>query len=509
MRAALAALGLALAAMPARDETLADAIALAYQTNPTLQSERAQLRGVDEGYVQARSALGPTASLQIAPSWDQTRFGYASPGASNSGLAQVTISQSLYAGGRDALGVAAARNQIASARQALRATEGNVMLAVIQAYADVVRDAGSLVVREKNLEVLKGQVTEAKVRVRDGELTLTDVAQAEAQLANDRALLSTAQGQLQISRAEFTTAVGENPGELAPGPPLPGLPSAADGAFDIAEAQSPELMQAKFTEAGSRDKVAVARAAWRPTVSLNVVAGYTGPVVPFGVRAVEREVTGQAVITQPLFTSGLIGSQVRQALDQNTSDRIAIETSRRVMVQNVANAWNQILVSRANAVFQRDDVRAAGFAFTGMRIEYKAGLRATLDVLISEEALRDAELSLLAAEHDQYVAEATLLRVIGRLEAPDLVPGLPQYDPAENLRRVENRGQVPWTPLVERIDGLGTPGAGQQAIPAPRGIAERPAMAPAAPAAPSEAMITALPTAPIPGTASPAPPPAR
>jgi len=240
-----------------------------------------------------------------------------------------------------------------------------------------------------------------------------------------------------------------------------------------------------------------------------VVAGYTGPVVPFGVRAVEREVTGQAVITQPLFTSGLIGSQVRQALDQNTSDRIAIETSRRVMVQNVANAWNQILVSRANAVFQRDDVRAAGFAFTGMRIEYKAGLRATLDVLISEEALRDAELSLLAAEHDKCVAEATLLRVIGRLEAPDLVPGLPQYDSAGNLRQVENCGQVPWAPLVERIDGLGAPGAGQQAIPAPRPIAERPAMAPADPAAPSEAMITALPSAPIPRTASPAPPPAR
>ncbi|MGI9169579.1 MAG: TolC family outer membrane protein [Caulobacteraceae bacterium] len=505
--ARLAALCLALVGTGARGETLADAIALAYQTNPTLQSQRAQVRIADEGYVQARAALGPTANLQVASTYNQNRIGYASPFESNAGQAQVTLTQPVYLGGRGALGVAVATAQVRAAREALRATEGNVMLAVIEAYADVARDAGSLEVRAKNLQVLVDQVKEAKARRRAGELTLTDVAQAQAQLAGERALYSTAQGQLQASRAAYATAVGRNPGELAPAPPLPGLPSAVDQAFDLAEARSPELSEAKFTELGSKERVAQARGAYRPTLSLTAILGYTGPVTPFDPRAVERSVTGEVVVSQPLFTSGLIGSQVRAALDQNTSDRISIETTRRAVVQNVANTWNQILVERANVAFQSEQVRLAAIAFTGMRIEYKEGLRATIDVLISEETLRDAELSKLNAVHDRYIAEASLLRVIGRLEGPDLAPGLPQYDSAANLRDVENRGAVPWTALVQRLDALGEPGAGQRSIVAPKAISVAPTIAKPNPTPPPDGLITAIPTAPIPGTVSPAPPP--
>lgn len=497
---------LVLGAAGARGESLAEAIALAYQTNPTLQSQRAQVRGVDEGYVQARAALGPTAALQATAAYDQTRFGYASPSATNNGQVQLNVSQALYTGGREALGVSAARAQIAAARQSLRATEGNVILAVIQAYADVIRDAKALTVRAKNLKVLADQVTQARARVRDGELTRTDVAQAEAQLASERALYSTAQGQLQLSRAAYATVVGRDPGDLDPMTALPGLPATIDLAFDEAADQSPELTQSKYAEIGSRDRVAVARAAHRPTITLNLTAGYTGSLVPFSANQVERVVMGQAVISQPLFTSGLIGSQIRQALDQNTGDRIAIEITRRAMVQNVANAWNQMLVSRSNVGFQAENIRAAEIAFRGMTIEYREGLRATLDVLIAEETLRDAELSLLAAEHDQYVAEATLLRVIGRLEGPALLPGLPRYDVTANLHRVENRGAVPWSSLIETLDAMGAPNAGQGPISAPRAMDQPSGLAPPNTNPVTDGLVTSLRTAPIPGTVGPEPP---
>lgn len=488
---------------------LADAIALAYQSNPTLQSQRAQLRGVDEGLVQARAALGPTASVQVSSTYQNTRLGYASPLEANSGQAQLTVSQSLYSGGRNALEIAAARDQIAASRQSLRATEGNLMLAVIQAYADVVRDTSALEVRAKNLKVLSDQVTETRVRVKDGELTLTDVAQAEAQLAAEHALYSTAQGQLQISRGQYATVVGANPDSLEPPPLLPGLPTTVDDAFTVAEADSPERLQALYSEETSHERVRAARSVYRPTVSAQIVAGYSGPATPFGVKHEERSVVGEIVISQPLFTSGLIGSQVRQALDQNTSDRIGIETTRRTEVQNVANAWNQILVSRTNVESEKEQIRAANIAYTGMRIEYRAGLRATLDVLIAEETLRDAELALLAARHDQYVAEATLLRVIGRLDAPDLVAGLPQYDVAENLRHIERQGAVPWMPVVQAIDALGAPGAGEHAIPAPAPAAVGAALAPPNPIRPDGALIETLPVVPVPGTVSGEPPPGR
>jgi len=484
-----------LAAFPATAESLADAIAAAYQSNPTLQSQRALLMSADEGYVQARAALGPTVSLEGTATHTQTRFGYLSPTEANNGNVQLTLSQSLYSGGRAALNVSAAEAHIAAAREVLRIAEGNVILAVVQAYADVIRDAAALGVREQNVQVLTDEVKESHAREHAGEITRTDVAQAETQLAGERALLSTSRGQLQVSRAAYATVVGQNPGALDPYPPLPGLPHTIDDAFSRADRDSPELLQARFTEIESEDRVRVARAVNRPTILVGVVAGYSGPITPFSEQAIQRAVTGQVTVTQPLFTNGLNGSLIRQALDQNTSDKIAIETSRRSVVQTIANAWNQMLVSGDNVAFQRENVRAAQVAFTGMRIEQRAGQRATLDVLITEQNLVNAQLLLLAAQHDQYVAEAALLRSIGRLEGAYLIANLPIYDPAAHLRRVSRRGVAPWTPITRAIDSLGAPGVGRRPAVGPSVIAAPAALAPASPP-PAGALIETLPTSP-------------
>ena len=364
-----------IAASYAHCETLADAIALAYHSNPTLQRDRAMLEGIDEGVAQARAVLGPTASLQGAVGYDQTRLGYARPIEANQGQAQFSLSQTLYSGGRDALAVAAARADVAAGRQTLRAAEGDLLLTVIQAYADVLRDAASVLVREKSVAVLSDEVAESRAREKDGEITRTDVAQAETQLAGERALLSTARGQLRVSRAAYATAVGQNPGTLDAAPDLPGLPHTVDEAFAISERESPDLMQARFAEVGSADRVRAARALDRPQITVGITGGYLGAIAPFQAGNVERSVSAQVTVTQPLFTNGANGSRIRQALDQNTADEISIEISRRSVVQDVGNAWNQVLVAAGNTALQRDAVGAAQAAFAGMRIEQRAGQR--------------------------------------------------------------------------------------------------------------------------------------
>ena len=479
----------------ARAETLADAIAMAYQTNPALQAQRAQLMGIDETYVQARAAMGPMATLQGTAIYNQNRFGYQSPVESNIGQVQLTITQPLYGGGRNAANVLAARAGVDAARQALRVTEGNVVLAVIQAYADVVRDGAALAVREKNVQVLNDEVVESRARERGGEITRTDVAQAETQLAGERALLSTARGQLQVSRAQYATLVGQNPAALYPPPPLPGLPRGIDDAFRLAEGDNPDLLQAKFAAAESDARVRAARAAYRPAVSASIAAGYSGTITPFNERAARRSVVAQVTVTQPLFTNGMIQSQVRQALDQTTVDRFGIETSRRAVTQNVANAWNQVLVAGDNVAFQSENVRAAQAAFAGMRIEQRAGQRATLDVLITEQNQVNAQILLLNARHDQFVAQATLLRAVGHLEAPDLIASLPKYEPARHFRGVRRRGQAPWTSLARAADAVGAPGVGRRPTvqtPMPTGPS---ALAPAGPA-PRGGLVDSLPLSP-------------
>ena len=456
----------------AQAETLADAIAMAYQTNPTLQAERAGQRGLDETYVQARAGFRPTVGVNASVAYEREDFG-AEGGAtttaagafvvsqgtgrieSNAGTAQLTVTQPLYTGGRTTAAVRSAEATVNAGREDLRSTEESILLAVVQAYEDVRRDQRIVGIRRNNVDVLSSQLDETSAKFQVGQVTRTDTAQAAAQLAAARALLTSAQAQLQISRAEYAAVVGQNPGDLATPPTLPGLPPTVDEAFDIAEADNPTLKKAVATEQSSRQKVVEAKAANRPTISLQGSLGYEGALQPFAVRDYDQAITAMATVTQPIFTGGLNQSNIRAALEQNNVDRINIETARRQVVQGVSQAWNTMSASHANITSDNEQVRSASVAFEGEQAEYRAGLRTTLDVLISQENLRDAQLSLVQAQHDDYVAEANLLSAMGRLEARSLLRGVALYDPKVSFNKVKHAGAVPWEDAVEAIDSIG------------------------------------------------------
>ncbi len=477
-------------ACPARAETLADAIALAYQSNPQLLAQRASLRTLDEGYVQARAGWGPTIGLSGQAYWQHTDFGHeasnvlsstsvasatgaggqagTSAGSSvavqntaasnlNYGYAAITATQPLYTGGKVAAEVGAAQAVVEAGRQTLRATEANVLQAVVTAFEDVRRDAAILRIRNEATTVLGSQAAETQAKFGVGQVNRVDVAQAQAQLSAAQSLVASARAQLAISRAAYLAAVGQAPGELAEPPPLPGLPPSVDQAFDAAEADSPALLQAKLTEAASRARVAAARANLRPTLSAQASYGAEGALQPFAGRDFDRVATGEVVFTQPLFTAGLNGSLIRQSLDQNTADRISIETARRSVVQQVSQAWETLAGARASVTSDVAGLAAAGAAFAGIREEYRVGLSTTLDVLIQQQTLESAQLALTSARHDAYVAEASLLAVMGRLQAGDLVTGVPVYDPRRAFDRVKAKGATPWEPLVAAVDRAGEP----------------------------------------------------
>jgi len=175
----------------------------------------------------------------------------------------------------------------------------------------------------------------------------------------------------------------------------------------------------------------------------------------------DRQLTGSVGLTMPIFTGGLTSSQVRQAAELNNADRMAIERARRDAVQDVAQAWNVLLGARANLVANEEQVRAARSAFDGTREEAQVGLRTTLDLLNAEQELRRAELDLITARRDEYVAAAQVLAAMGDLEAENLTEGVPIYDPARNFDRVRRSwGWTPWEHAVEMIDRVGAPPIG-------------------------------------------------
>lgn len=456
---------LAVLAAPASAETLADAIALAYQTNPTLQGQRASQRALDETVVQARTGLRPTVSLSADASWRDTEVTDSDAGTptSRSSGAGLSVSQPLYTGGRVASDISAARADVLTGREGLRSVEAQVLQAVITAYVDVRRDQERLRIATDNVAVLQRQLDEAKARFEVGEITRTDVAQAEARLAAARASYASSQAQLAISRASYAAVVGQNPGDLAPEPSLGELlPASVDEAFTAAEQANPQVLAAEYAERASAARLAAARAERRPTISATGAFGYdSGPGGQF--ESYTDSVTGSVTVRVPIFTGGLISSGVRAANERNRADQLGIEEARRDALRTVSQAWNSLVGARANLAANEEQVRATRIAFEGVRQEAQVGLRTTLDVLNAEQELRNAELALVNARRDEYVASAALLAAMGKLEARYLTPDVPVYDAAANSKRVGAAwGWVPWEPVLEAVDRVGGP-----AVPAP------------------------------------------
>lgn len=448
-------------AAPAAAETLADAIAMAYESNPTLQAQRATQRALDETYVQARSGWRPTLSLTGQAIYTETRtprealrLGQRTIDEGNSAAAGLSFSQPIWTGGRVAAAVSAAQSDIMQGRENLRRIESQVIGQVVQAYADVRRDQEALRIRQENVAVLQRQLEESNARFEVGEITRTDVAQSQARLAAAQSQLQVAEAQLGNSRSNYAAAVGRNPGTLEPEPSLAFLlPPTVDEAFTGAESYNPQLRAQQFAEQASRARVAGARAERMPTVSVNSGVTFGGPAEPFERDLYSREFTARATVTVPLFNGGLTTSRIRQSIERNNADRINIETQRRTVLQQVTQSWNQLIAARANIGSTAEQVRAARIAAEGTRQEQQVGLRTTLDVLNAEQELRNAELSQVSARRDEYVAAASVLSAMGRLEARNLIPTEPQYDAKANFRKLRiTWGWVPWEEPISIID---------------------------------------------------------
>jgi outer membrane protein len=443
---------------PAWAETLQEALALAYQTNPSLLAQRANQRALDESIVQARAGLRPSLDVTVSANYSRTWSDSLGNSESDTGGVSLGLSQTLWSGGRIGHGISAAEATILAGREDLRDIEQTVLASVIQAYADVIRDSEILAIRESNLGVLQRQLEEASARFEVGEITRTDVAQSESRLAQSEADLANARAQLSVSRATYAAVVGQAPGDLAPMPVLPGIPTDFDNALDVALLDNPGIRSAGYNLRAAEANVAAAKAEYLPSVRLTAsYGGSAGDLGNLNDIADETRFQAGATISVPLFTGGLNSSRVAQALERANVAQINVEGERRSTLQAVSSAYAQSISARASLQAGEEAVRAATVAAEGVRQEAQVGLRTTLDVLNQELELRSAQVTLASARRNEYVAQANLLASMGRLEGQDLDAAMTVYDPAANYNRVRNRGGLPWDGLVETIDRLAAP----------------------------------------------------
>jgi outer membrane protein len=436
----------ALVSGTASADTLREALVSTYRANPTLTGQREALRATDANVAIARAAGRPQVSGTAGLNRDLTRSGVLDVGGKGPDLSLgVDVSYPLFNGGSVRNNIRAAQRRVEAGRATLRAVEGDVFTEAVAAYMDVIRDRAVVELNANNVRVLTTNLEATRDRFEIGDLTRTDVAQSEARLQLARANLETVRGRLQASEANYRRVVGNPPGDLAPPPPLPPLPATAEEAIRIALSDNPDLLAVTRQAQAAGLDVNVARAGRLPTVSTGVSGTYVnslsgGQVSP--ITGIEGPATGTQTTAGvnariPIFQGGLPSAQIRRAqavegqlLEQTIATERSVVSVTRAAFATYRAAQNAI---QSNTVA----VQANELALEGARAERNVGTRTVIDVLNAEQELLNAQVALVTAKRDAYVAGFQLLNAMGQAEADDLgLEGGALYDPLGNYRRV-------------------------------------------------------------------------
>ena len=436
------ALTVALGASPLalQAETLADALVGAYTHSGLLDQNRALLRAADEDVAAAGAALKPVLSwsASLTQSYSRNPSQFTGSAVSNNNLqASVNLIGSLllYDFGASQYRIEATKETVLATRETLRAVEQQVLLRAISAYFGVVAARESVALRENNLRLLSQELRAAQDRFEVGEVTRTDVALAEAQLAQARSGLAGAQGNAVQAFEEYRNVVGRKPGRLSPPPKLPKVGSDIKAAKGLAMRRHPQMIGAQHQVAAADLLIKASEAAMRPTVTLNGSLGLTESLSSsdFGRSASIGLQAGQTI-----YSGGRLSSAVRRAMAQRDAQRGNLHTVRHNIAQEVGNAYAILASAQAQLAASEEQVRAARIAFRGVREEASLGARTTLDVLDAEQALLDASSALVSTRADLYVAAYRVIAATGQLTAQDLRLPVQIYDPAAYYNLVKD-----------------------------------------------------------------------
>lgn len=421
-------------------ETLADALVGAYGHSGLLDQNRALLRAADEDVAIAAATLKPV--LRWAASVEQN-YGRARQNAaigvqdtdSLRASASLIGEFLLYDFGATALRVEAAKETVLATREALLGIEQQVLLRAVQAYMGVFEAREFVDLRRNNLRVLTQELRAAENRFEVGEVTRTDVALAEAQLAQARSGVSTAEGNLQIAIEEYRNVVGRAPGNVTPPPSLPDLSNDIDQAKAVAVRTHPDLKAVQRRVSAAELLIRQAKASKKPTVSLQGTLSLSENLDSSNFS------TGGAIglnASGTIYQGGARSAEVRRAIAQRDAQRGDLHVVRHSVQQDVGNAYARLRSARASLEASDGQIRAARIAFRGVREEATLGARTTLDVLDAEQALLDAGAARISAQAQVYVAAYSVLAATGRLTARDLRLPVQLYDPAEYYNLVKD-----------------------------------------------------------------------
>jgi outer membrane protein len=438
---------LAFCPLSASAETLESALARAYSGNPNLDAQRAAVRATDENVPIALSGFRPNIGLSASAGANYATgeagsiLSAGNTGTYRQGLfprsVGLQVSQNLFNGFRTANSTRQAESQVLGARETLRTTEQTTLYNGAQAYMNVLRDTAILDLQRNNVEVLEEQLRQTRDRFNVGEVTRTDVAQAESRLAASRSQVAVAQANLQTSIATFRQVIGVEPRQLAPGRPVDRLvPGTLAASVQIGLTEHPAVISALHAVDAAELQVKVAESALAPTLNLvgSVQNAYAQQVAQD--NSLSASIVAQ--LTVPIYQGGAAYAQIRQAKETAGQRRIEAEVTRDQVRASVISAWGNLDSAKANVQSAQAQVAATEVALTGVREEARVGQRTTLDVLNQQQELLNARVSLITAQRDRVVASYAVAQAIGRLTSQSLALNVAQYSAKQHFDQVKD-----------------------------------------------------------------------
>lgn len=431
--------------------SLNDALGVAYETNPQLAAQQASLRATDEQVAQANAGWRPSVNAQ--GSYGFEKFGF-TPVITGSGTVstfsehplqgQVTVTEPIFRGGRTLAEIGRAKALVRAGRAQLTAAEQTVLLNAVTAYMDVVRDTAIVRLRRSNVQVLSKQRDATEIQFRAGALTRTDVAQSEARLAGAQSDLTSAEGQLAISRADYLQTIGRPPETLEDMPGLPLLPNTQEDTVSKAMKENPAIVSARETERAADYAVDDAYGALAPQLSVQGQYFYSHGATAStpgssgtgsGVGAIGSTEHGVAVLgllNVPIYQGGADHAAVREARELDNQQKQNVEFANRQVQDAATSAWESFQSAKGTIASNRATESADEIAFRGVSREQQVGGRTILDVLNAQQELLNAEVAVVSAERNTIVAAYQVLAATGSLTAKALGLKVKFYDPVEH-----------------------------------------------------------------------------
>ena len=422
-------------------QNIFEALGETYNTNPTLQAERAYLRSIDENVAIAKSGYRPNISLN---------GGYrdVSSDTDDNGDSDVItktmsakLSQPLFNGFSTVNSVKSADQFVRASQNNLYNIEQGVFLEASTAYLDVVRDTAIVKLQKNNEELLKKRLEETQQRFNVGEVTRTDVSQAKARYSQAKSDRIASEGNLEASKAIYVKVVGSEPEELMePVAIRDFLPENYDEALNIALKNNYSIRQAKHLFNSKGYEVYANVGELLPQLSFDAVAAK--------VKSENDKLIGDSTtdsvewglnLSIPLYNSGASRARIRQSKHQKwQAQEVVLETERQVKA-TVSSAWEYMKSNEAKISAIKDQVKANEIALDGVQKEEALGNRTILDVLDAYQELLNSNVNEVTASRDYYVSAMQLLLSMGKLTAKDLKLGVDLYDAKKFYKETKDK----------------------------------------------------------------------